>query len=192
MRILKISVVIVMIYISLVFPKMASASENTDFGNTATLSKFINIFLPETASAKEKTADQEQSEVVVKEEPKTEEEIKNEAILAKWKQKQESKWKNLPKGQFVINASAYTAAADECGNDKGITASGIKVKEKRTIACPPEFPFGAKISIEGLGVYTCEDRGGAIKGNHIDIYVLTKKEAFSFGRQNLMAEIVEG
>ena len=181
-----------MIYISLVFPKMASASENTDFGNTATLSKFINIFLPETASAKEKTADQEQPEVVAKEEPKTEEEIKNEAILAKWKQKQESKWKNLPKGQFVINASAYTAAADECGNDKGITASGIKVQEKRTIACPPEFPFGVKISIEGLGVYTCEDRGGAIKGNHIDIYVLTKKEAFSFGRQNLMAEIVEG
>ncbi|HOX10820.1 MAG TPA: 3D domain-containing protein [Candidatus Moranbacteria bacterium] len=192
MRILKIFVVIVIVYISLVFPKMASASENTDFGNTATLSKFINIFLPETASAKEKTVDQEQPEIAVKEEPKTEEEIKNEAILAKWKQKQEARWKNLPKGQFVINASAYTASADECGNDKGITASGIKVQEKRTIACPPEFPFGVKISIEGLGVYTCEDRGGAIKGNHIDIYVLTKKEAFSFGRQNLMAEIVEG
>ena len=192
MRILKIFVIVATVYISLIFPKMALASENTDFGNTDTLSKFINILLPETALAKEKTADQEQPEVVAKEEPKTEEEIKNEAILAEWKQKQADKWDNLPKGKFKINASAYTAAADECGNDKGITASGIKVQEKRTIACPPEFPFGAKISIEGLGVYTCEDRGGAIKGNHIDIYVLTKKEAFSFGRQNLMAEIVEG
>ena len=79
MRILKIFVVIVIVYISLVFPKVAFASENTDFGNTATLSKFINIFLPETALAEEKTADQEQPEVVVKEDPKTEEEIKNES-----------------------------------------------------------------------------------------------------------------
>jgi 3D (Asp-Asp-Asp) domain-containing protein len=36
----------------------------------------------------------------------------------------------------------------------------------------------------------CQDRGGAIKGNHIDIYVKTKAEAFSFGRRNLEAEII--
>ena len=43
-----------------------------------------------------------------------------------------------------------------------------------------------------MGTYTCEDRGGAIKGNKIDIYMETKKEAFKFGRQHLTAEIVEG
>ena len=95
-----------------------------------------------------------------------------------------------PKGQFTINASAYTAAADECGKSDGITASGLKVKEERTIACPPQFPLGTKMKIEGK-IYTCEDRGGAIKGNHIDIYVETKKEAFAFGRRNLIAEVVQ-
>lgn len=125
------------------------------------------------------------------EKPKSEQELKNEKILAKWKEKQENMWNNLPEEKFTINASAYTAAADECGKNDGITASGIRVEEKRTLACPPNYPFGAKISIEGVGTLVCEDRGGAIKGNHFDIYVETKKEAFAFGRRNLLAEVVE-
>lgn len=122
---------------------------------------------------------------------KTQEEIKNDLALARWRKKQSHLWSNLPKGEFTINASAYTAAADECGKSDGITASGLKVSEKRTLACPPNFPFGAKIQIDGMGVYNCEDRGGAIKGNHIDIYMETKTEAFAFGRRNLIAQIVQ-
>lgn len=99
-------------------------------------------------------------------------------------------WKSLPEETFVINASAYTAA-DECGKSDGITASGLKVRENRTLACPPQYPFGVKIAIDGYGVYTCEDRGGAIKGNHFDIYVETKKEAFAFGRRNLSAQVMK-
>lgn len=99
--------------------------------------------------------------------------------------------KNLPKGKFTINASAYTAAADECGKSDGITASGVKVKENETIACPREYPFGTKVKIEGYGTYVCQDRGGAIKGNKFDIYMETKTEAFAFGRRNLTAEIVK-
>lgn len=121
---------------------------------------------------------------------KTEEEIKNEAILARWKAKQEAKWENLPTERFTINASAYTAAADECGKSNGITASGIKVQKERTLACPPEYPFGAIIEIEGMGQFRCEDRGGAIKGNKFDIYMETKAEAFKFGRRNLVAWVV--
>jgi len=122
---------------------------------------------------------------------KTEEEIKNDTILAKWKTKQEAKWDNLPNEKFTVNASAYTAAADECGWNTGITASGIKVKENRTLACPPEFPFGTIVEIEGMGQYRCEDRGGAIKGNKVDIYMETKAEAFKFGRRNLIAWVVQ-
>lgn len=169
---------------------LASESPNTEIKTNINFNSIAKFFFPEAAKADENT--EVVIEEVVAEAPvKTEEEIKNEAILAKWKVKQTAKWENLPKGEFVINASAYTASADECDNDLGITASGIKVQEKRTIACPPEFPFGAKISIEGQGTFTCEDRGGAIKGNHIDIYVKTKAEAFAFGRQNLVAQVVE-
>jgi 3D (Asp-Asp-Asp) domain-containing protein len=111
--------------------------------------------------------------------------------LARWKTKQIALWEQLPEDSFTINASAYTAAANECGKSDGITASGLKVTEKRTLACPREYPFGTKISIEGMGEYRCEDRGGAIKGNHFDIYVETKSEAFAFGRQNLVAQVVD-
>jgi 3D (Asp-Asp-Asp) domain-containing protein len=119
---------------------------------------------------------------------KSAEELKREAVLSKYKNKRESA--NYPEGKFTINASAYTAAADECGKSDGITASGLKVKEKRTLACPKQFPLGTKIKIDGYGTYVCEDRGGAIKGNHFDIYMQTKKEAFAFGRKNLVAEVV--
>ena len=145
----------------------------------------------ETVNTNTKIEVEEQKNISIKEEVKSEQEIKNDKVLAKWKEKQENMWKSLPKEKFTINASAYTAAADECGKSDGITASGIKVGEKRTLACPPSYPFGAKIKIEGVGTLVCEDRGGAIKGNHFDIYVETKKEAFAFGRRNLLAEVVE-
>ncbi len=115
---------------------------------------------------------------------------KEEKILARWKTKQEHLWKNLSTEPFIINASAYTAAADECGKSDGITSSGLKVEENRTLACPAHLPFGTKIAIDGMGEFRCEDRGGAIKGNHIDIYMQTKAEAFAFGRRNLTAQVI--
>lgn len=127
----------------------------------------------------------------VKKEEKTEL-SPEEQSLERWKTKQTHLWKSLQVGKkFTINASAYTAAADECGKSDGITASGLKVAKERTLACPPNYPFGTKIAISGMGVYRCEDRGGAIKGNHIDIYMETKAEAFAFGRRNLEAEIID-
>ena len=115
---------------------------------------------------------------------------REDVVLSAWKIKQAPQWAKLPKGKFTVNASAYTASADECDNDLGITASGLPVTKNLTLACPPEFPFGAKVMIEGVGVLRCEDRGGAIKGNHFDIYMETKNEAFAFGRKDLTAEVI--
>ena len=172
------------------FITLASESSNTETKTKINLNTISNFFFPETAKADEEIEPAVEPVAVVEQPVKTEEELKNEAILARWKTKQTAKWDNLPEGKLTINASAYTASADECDNDLGITASGIKVQEKRTIACPPEFPFGVKMNIEGYGTFVCEDRGGAIKGNHVDIYMKTKAEAFAFGRKNLIAEIV--
>lgn len=114
-----------------------------------------------------------------------------EKILSRWKEKQAEKWAALPKEKFLVNASAYTAAADECGKSNGITSSGLRVEENRTLACPPSFPFGTRIYIDGVGERRCEDRGGAIRGNHVDIYMQTKSEAFAFGRKTLEAHVIE-
>jgi len=68
-------------------------------------------------------------------------------------------------------ATYYTK--DEPGmNGKGITSTGTKVKEGRTIAVDPRvIPYGTKVYIEGIGYRIAEDCGGAIKGKRIDIYV---------------------
>jgi 3D (Asp-Asp-Asp) domain-containing protein len=102
-----------------------------------------------------------------------------------------TQFSKMSKGSFVVNASAYTAAADECGKSDGITASGKMVQANHTLACPRQYALGTKIAIDGMGTFVCDDRGGAIKGNHFDIYMQTKKEAFAFGRRNLVAMVVE-
>lgn len=58
------------------------------------------------------------------------------------------------------------------------TASGKMPTAGRTIAADKSLPFGTEVIIEGH-TYTVEDRGGAIKGNRIDIFAPTHEEALS-------------
>lgn len=78
--------------------------------------------------------------------------------------------------------SAYCACDKCCGIETGITASGTVATEGRTIAADERFAFGTEIEINGV-TYTVEDRGGAIKGNKIDIYFESHADALEFGRQ---------
>lgn len=84
-----------------------------------------------------------------------------------------------------MRVSAYTAN-DAGMNGKGITASGEKVQEGRTIAADPSIPLGAKIYIPALGKeYVVTDRGGAIHGNRLDLYFDKMNDALKFGVQEL-------
>ena len=52
------------------------------------------------------------------------------------------------------------------------TATGTKPKEGRTIACDANtLKMGDIVYIETVGIRTCEDKGSAIKGNRIDVYI---------------------
>ena len=84
-------------------------------------------------------------------------------------------------GEFSL--TAYCPCVICCGNTSGITASGARATANHTIAADSRFPFGTKLLINGV-VYTVEDRGGAIKGNIIDIFFCTHEEACNFGRQS--------
>ncbi|WP_416232502.1 3D domain-containing protein [Bacillus altitudinis] len=100
-----------------------------------------------------------------------------------------------PKLSQTYEVTAYTNGAESTGKsagdpDYGITASGARTKTGHTIACPPSMAFGTRLYIEGIGVRTCEDRGGAITEGHIDLYVAGVSEAKVFGRQRLEAEII--
>ena len=89
------------------------------------------------------------------------------------------KWESL--GKFTLYG--YDACVECCGKTDGITATGTKAKQGRTIAVDPSFiPYGAKVMINGH-IYTAEDCGGNIKGNCIDIYFDTHTAANNFGKQ---------
>lgn len=90
----------------------------------------------------------------------------------------------------VYKVTAYCACAKCCGKTNGITASGTHATANRTIATPSTFKFGTKVLINGT-TYTVEDRGGAIQGNRIDIYMNTHSEALAFGVRYLYVEVLD-
>jgi 3D (Asp-Asp-Asp) domain-containing protein len=71
---------------------------------------------------------------------------------------------------------------DYIGNP-AVTASGDKPVPGQTVAAAKDIPFGTKVWIEGVGVRTVNDRGGAIKRGRLDLCMATRDEAIAFGRQ---------
>lgn len=85
-------------------------------------------------------------------------------------------------GNFQI--TYYCACEICCNKADGITATGTPVVEGQTIAVDPRvIPYGTKVIIGGH-IFTAEDCGGAIQGNHIDIYVNNHAEATTLGVTN--------
>lgn len=83
---------------------------------------------------------------------------------------------------FVITAYCYCEKC--CGKSDGVTATGRKAKQGRTVAVDPNvIPYGSIVYIDGVGDYIAEDCGGKIKGNRIDIYFDSHKDALEFGKQ---------
>jgi 3D (Asp-Asp-Asp) domain-containing protein len=121
---------------------------------------------------------------------------KENATLKKDNIKLKKQWnerKEVNKQYFDV--TAYTAGYESTQKSKGdigygITASGTRVKEGRTIACPPSLKFGTKLNIDKIGIRVCEDRGGAIKSGHLDLYMDSLNEALDFGRKKLSVEIL--
>jgi len=81
-------------------------------------------------------------------------------------------------GEF--EATAYTLAE---GNGDGVTSVGVVPKPNRTIAVDPDvIPYGSKVIINGQE-YIAEDTGGDIQGKRLDIFMSSREQALSFGRQ---------
>ncbi|WP_224726510.1 ubiquitin-like domain-containing protein [Paenibacillus vietnamensis] len=97
-----------------------------------------------------------------------------------------------------VTLTAYSAGVASTGKDEshplyGITASGTRVQEGRTIAVDPKvIPIGWWVYIEGIGFRRAEDKGGAIDGNKIDVYFDSTKTAMKFGRKKGITVYVLG
>jgi 3D (Asp-Asp-Asp) domain-containing protein len=99
---------------------------------------------------------------------------------------------------LVMEVTAYCPCNKCCGPDaQGITASGRRVSHNggRFVAADTKvLPFGTRLIIPG---YADEkrvevvDRGGAIKGNRLDVFFPTHAEALKWGRQKVEVFVVE-
>ncbi|MBE5942520.1 MAG: hypothetical protein E7264_08290 [Lachnospiraceae bacterium] len=85
-------------------------------------------------------------------------------------------------GTFTI--TAYCGCS-KCGTGSNRTATGTTPTEGRTIAADTSIlPFGTQVVIGGV-VYTVEDTGSGVRGNHIDIFFATHARALAFGRKTM-------
>jgi len=67
----------------------------------------------------------------------------------------------------------------------GITADGTKATKGTIAADTRLYPFGTKMYVPGYGWGEVHDVGSAIKGNHIDVFFHSRKEALKWGRKYL-------
>lgn len=84
-------------------------------------------------------------------------------------------------GKFSI--SHYCSCPICTNTPKGSrTATGHIPREGRTVAVDPKIiPLHSIIYVEGLGTFVAEDVGGAVKGNHLDIYIDDHQRALNLG-----------
>ena len=71
----------------------------------------------------------------------------------------------------------------------GITASGVMAQRGTIAADTSRYPFGTVMYVEGYGYGRVEDRGGAVKGEHIDLFFRTHGQATAWGRQKKKVRI---
>lgn len=72
----------------------------------------------------------------------------------------------------------------------GITADGTKAKKGTIAADIRKYPFGTKMYVPGYGWGEVHDVGSAIKGEHIDVFFPSHKDAMKWGRKYLKVIIL--
>lgn len=96
------------------------------------------------------------------------------------------------------NQSVYVTGSYEGDirlNGEGVHSADGSIVFPGMIAAPPDIPFGTKIEIPGIGIGEVHDRGGAIKGNRLDVWMGYGEEglrrALWWGIREVSATILE-
>ena len=89
---------------------------------------------------------------------------------------------------MTMTATAYSWG---CGNGDGYTASMTPVRPGVVAVDPEIIPLGSQVEIVGLGVFSAEDTGSAIRGNRVDVFMPSRGEALRFGRQMVEIRVID-
>lgn len=95
-------------------------------------------------------------------------------------------WVRGPNGQPVW------ATGPDKGKPKkvGMTSMGTKAHRGTVAADKHLYPLGTRLWVAGYGHAIVEDVGGGIKGNHIDLWFPTHKEALEWGSRTVTVELI--
>ncbi len=85
---------------------------------------------------------------------------------------------------LTVTATAYTHTGRR-------TAAGVYPYRGIVAVDPGVIPLGTKVYIDGYGYATAMDIGSAIRGNKIDVFMDTEKEARKWGRRSVRLYILE-
>ena len=98
--------------------------------------------------------------------------------------KKSTGWKN--KYGCFLTPPVYAYGQHEGEKKKvGITSDGSKAKKGTIAADISRYPYGTKMYVPGYGWGEVHDIGGAIKGDHIDIFFPDERDAKAWGRKHL-------
>jgi 3D (Asp-Asp-Asp) domain-containing protein len=79
-----------------------------------------------------------------------------------------------------------------CYDLSGLTRSGALAGPQSAAVDPGVIPLGTQIYVQGVGVRTADDTGGAIVGDHVDIWEPTFGQCASWGAQQRAVYAVAG
>jgi uncharacterized protein YabE (DUF348 family) len=88
----------------------------------------------------------------------------------------------------AMEASAYLPTD---GSAAGITATGVQARRGIVAVDPDVIPLGTKVYVQGYGLATAADVGGAIVGNRIDLCMEDDSEAWRFGRRVVKVYVLD-
>lgn len=77
---------------------------------------------------------------------------------------------------------------------RGRTRTGVYVRRGVIAADPSVLPLGSVVQLSAgkySGIYTVHDTGGKIRGQLIDVWMPSNKEARQFGRQNVRVQVLK-
>ena len=95
----------------------------------------------------------------------------------------------LCKGCYTvrIEVTGYDNGYGSTGKNPGDPGYGETANQTTagpgTVAAPPNYSYGTSMTIPGYGIGVVEDRGGAIKNNHIDTWYPNDKQANNWGKR---------
>jgi 3D (Asp-Asp-Asp) domain-containing protein len=91
----------------------------------------------------------------------------------------------------MFRTTAYCPCRGCSGRWGGRTSTGAVATSGHTISVDPRvIPYGSRLMIGGV-IYTAEDCGSGVRGNHIDIFFNTHGETRAYGTRSMEVFLVQ-